>query len=87
MYSHSRENPSCSHKLSIKHCHVSIFVLHFSPFYPVINIQLSSFKHVFTSREDSVEPDQMALSKPSDLDLQCFKMDKSGFSRTMVNRK
>ena len=41
-------------------------------FYPV-NMQHSSFKHAFSiGVENSVDPDQMASLKPSDLDLQRF---------------
>ena len=36
---------------------------------------------LFTSRaENSVDPDQLASEKPTDLDLHCFKEDKTFFS-------
>ena len=54
----------------INPCHDEYFyVLHSSPIFYPVNMQLSSFKYIFTIRvENSVDP----LTKPSDLDLQCY---------------
>ena len=47
------------------------YVLHFSPVF--ILLTCNSCKHVLSIREESsVDPDQMALLEPSDLDLQWF---------------
>ena len=44
-------------------CHADYFyVLHSSPIFSPVNLQLSSCKHVFSiSVENTVDPDQMAL--------------------------
>ena len=49
------------------------YVLHFSPIFFLDNLYQSSCKHVFSIKmENSVVPDQIASSKPADLDLHCF---------------
>ena len=66
---------------------LNIFMYYMLPnFYPIINLQHSSCKHVFLIKvETSVDPDQMASSEASlSLSTVFSKKDKWGFDRTMV---
>ena len=65
------------------------YVLHSSSRF--INLQESSYYHVFASRvENSVNPDQLASEKPADQDLHCFQNQKnqvqSGKGKYLLDR-
>ena len=64
-----------------------VYTSFFAKFDPV-NIQLSCCKHAFAiGRENSVDSDLIASSEASWSEFTVFsKMDKSGFSRTRVNK-
>ena len=59
--------------MKVNPCHAKYFMYYIHSNIHLVNMQQFSCKHILSIRvENSVDPDQMASSRPADLDIYCF---------------